>query len=135
MIGAWSRCLGAPARRPATEILFAHKDGRRIAGVLLEHDSWLGMLTRTASGATVPVAEDSKLYKVLTIAAGAFKMSIGPFILASIVARAMRFYLVAGLLYWFGDPIRDFIEKRLSLVTTAFVVLVVSGFVAVKYVF
>ena len=74
-------------------------------------------------------------YKVLTIAAGAFKMSIGPFILASIVARAMRFYLVAALLYWFGEPIRDFIEKRLSLVTTAFVILLVGGFVAVKYVF
>ena len=74
-------------------------------------------------------------YKVLTIAAGAFKMSIGPFILASIVARAMRFYLVAALLYWFGEPIRDFIEKRLSLVTTAFVILLVGGFVAIKYVF
>ena len=74
-------------------------------------------------------------YKVLTIAAGAFKMSIVPFILASIVARAMRFYLVAALLYWFGEPIRDFIEKRLSLVTTAFVVLLVGGFVAIKYVF
>jgi membrane protein YqaA with SNARE-associated domain len=73
-------------------------------------------------------------YKVLTIAAGAFKMSIVPFILASIVARAMRFYLVAALLYWFGEPIRDFIEKRLSLVTTAFVVLLVGGFVAIKYV-
>jgi membrane protein YqaA with SNARE-associated domain len=73
-------------------------------------------------------------YKVLTIAAGAFKMSFVPFILASIVARAMRFYLVAALLYWFGEPIRDFIEKRLSLVTTAFLVLVVGGFVAIKYV-
>ena len=74
-------------------------------------------------------------YKVLTIAAGAFNMSLGPFILASIVARAMRFYLVAALLYWFGEPIRDFIERRLSLVTTAFVVLLVGGFVAVKYLF
>ncbi len=74
-------------------------------------------------------------YKVLTIAAGAFKMSLGPFILASIVARSMRFYLVAALLYWFGEPIRDFIERRLSLVTTAFLVLLVEGFVAIKYVF
>lgn len=73
-------------------------------------------------------------YKVLTIAAGVFHMSIVPFILASIVARAMRFYLVAALLYWFGEPIRDFIERRLSLVTTAFVVLLVGGFVAIKYV-
>ncbi|MBO0739889.1 MAG: DedA family protein [Hyphomicrobiaceae bacterium] len=74
-------------------------------------------------------------YKVLTIAAGVFKMSLGSFILASIVARAMRFYLVAGLLYWFGAPIRDFIERRLTLVTTAFVVLLVGGFVAIRYAF
>lgn len=72
-------------------------------------------------------------YKVLTIAAGAFHMAFLPFILASIVARAMRFYLVAGLLYFFGEPIRDFIERRLSLVTTAFVVLLVGGFVAIRY--
>lgn len=72
-------------------------------------------------------------YKVLTIAAGVFHMSLGPFILASIVARAMRFYLVAALLYSFGEPIRDFIERRLTLVTTAFVVLLIGGFVAIKY--
>jgi membrane protein YqaA with SNARE-associated domain len=74
-------------------------------------------------------------YKVLTIAAGAFKMNLAAFILASIVARAMRFYLVAGLLFWFGPPIREFIERRLSLVTTVFLVLLVGGFVAIRYVF
>ncbi len=72
-------------------------------------------------------------YKVVTIAAGVAKMDFLAFIGASIVARAMRFYLVAGLLYFFGEPIRDFIEKRLTLVTTAFVILLVGGFVAVKY--
>jgi len=74
-------------------------------------------------------------YKVLTIAAGAFKMDLLAFILASIVARAMRFYLVALLLFWFGEPIKDFIERRLSLVTTAFLVTLVGGFIAVKYLF
>jgi membrane protein YqaA with SNARE-associated domain len=72
-------------------------------------------------------------YKVLTIAAGAFQMAIVSFIVASIVARSMRFYLVAALLYFFGEPIRDFIERRLTLVTTAFVVLLVGGFVAIKF--
>jgi membrane protein YqaA with SNARE-associated domain len=72
-------------------------------------------------------------YKVLTIAAGAAQMSFVPFIVASIVARAMRFYLVAGLLYFFGEPIRAFIEERLTLVTTVFVVLLVGSFVALKY--
>lgn len=72
-------------------------------------------------------------YKVVTIAAGVAKMDLLAFVGASIIARAMRFYLVAGLLYFFGEPIRDFIEKRLTLVTTVFVVLLVGGFVAVKY--
>jgi membrane protein YqaA with SNARE-associated domain len=74
-------------------------------------------------------------YKIVTIAAGVAKMDLLAFTGASIIARAMRFYLVAGLLYFFGDPIREFIEKRLALVTTAFVVLLVGGFVAVKYLF
>lgn len=72
-------------------------------------------------------------YKVLTILAGAAEMAIVPFMVASIIARAMRFYLVAGLLYFFGEPIRTFIEKRLAMVTTAFVILLVGGFVAIKY--
>lgn len=74
-------------------------------------------------------------YKVLTIAAGAFGMNLLTFILASIVARAMRFYLVAGLLYAFGEPIREFIEKRLSLITTAFVILLAGGFLAIRFLF
>ncbi len=72
-------------------------------------------------------------YKVLTIAAGVASMNIFSFVAASIIARAMRFFLVAGLLYFFGEPIRDFIEKRLTLITTVFVVLLVGGFVAVRY--
>ena len=74
-------------------------------------------------------------FKVVTIAAGVAKMDLLAFIGASIIARAMRFYLVAGLLYFFGQPIREFIERRLTLVTTVFVVVLVSGFVAVKYLF
>ena len=72
-------------------------------------------------------------FKVVTIAAGVAKMDLAAFIGASIVARAMRFYLVAALLYFFGDPIRVFIERRLTLVTTVFVVLLVGGFVAIRY--
>ena len=74
-------------------------------------------------------------YKVVTIAAGVGKMDIFAFVGASIIARAMRFYLVAGLLYFFGEPIRSFIEGRLALVTTAFLVLLIGGFVAVRYIF
>jgi membrane protein YqaA with SNARE-associated domain len=72
-------------------------------------------------------------YKVLTILAGAAQMSLVPFIVASILARAMRFFLVAGLLYAYGPPIKSFIEERLTLVTTAFVVLLVGGFLAIRF--
>jgi membrane protein YqaA with SNARE-associated domain len=74
-------------------------------------------------------------FKVVTIAAGVAKMDLLAFVGASIIARAMRFYLVAALLYFFGQPIREFIEHRLTLVTTVFVVVLVGGFVAVKYLF
>ncbi|MGE0767993.1 MAG: YqaA family protein [Hyphomicrobiaceae bacterium] len=73
-------------------------------------------------------------YKVLTIFAGAAHMNFLAFMAASVVARAMRFYLVAALLYWFGEPIRAFIEQRLTMVTTAFVVILIGGFIAVRYV-
>lgn len=73
-------------------------------------------------------------YKVITIASGVTALDIGIFTIASILARGLRFYAVCGLLYWFGDPIRAFIEKYLGLMFSLFVVLLVGGFVVVKYV-
>jgi membrane protein YqaA with SNARE-associated domain len=72
-------------------------------------------------------------YKVITIASGATGLDFAIFMLASVLARGLRFFVVAGLLYLFGPPIRDFIEKRLALVFTVFVVGLVGGFIAIKY--
>ncbi|SDB22808.1 YqaA family protein [Bauldia litoralis] len=72
-------------------------------------------------------------YKVITIASGATGLNFVVFIVASIIARGLRFVIVAGLLYWIGPPIRDFIEKRLGLVFTVFVVLLIGGFVVARY--
>jgi membrane protein YqaA with SNARE-associated domain len=72
-------------------------------------------------------------YKLVTIASGAAQFDVWVFIAASIATRGARFFAVATLLYWFGEPIRDFVERRLTLVTTAFVVALVGGFVVVKY--
>jgi membrane protein YqaA with SNARE-associated domain len=74
-------------------------------------------------------------YKVITIASGMAAFDIKVFIAASVATRGARFFLVAGLLYVFGEPVRAFIEKRLTLVTTLFVLLVVGGFVGLKYLF
>jgi membrane protein YqaA with SNARE-associated domain len=73
-------------------------------------------------------------YKLVTIASGVAHLDPLVFTLASIGSRAMRFFLVAGLLYVVGEPIRQFIEKRLTLVTTAFVVLLVGGFFIIRYI-
>ncbi|MFV1464753.1 MULTISPECIES: YqaA family protein [unclassified Phaeobacter] len=71
-------------------------------------------------------------YKVITIMSGWTGMPIATFVVTSILARALRFFMVAGLLWQFGAPIRDFIERRLGLVFTVFVVLLFGGFLAVK---
>jgi membrane protein YqaA with SNARE-associated domain len=73
-------------------------------------------------------------YKLITIASGAAHFDLATFAAASVVTRGARFYLVAGLLYVFGEPIRTFIEKHLTLVTTAVAVLVVIGFIVVAYI-
>ena len=72
-------------------------------------------------------------YKVITIMSGWTGLSLTTFVVTSIVARAGRFFLVATLLHYFGAPIRDFIERRLGLMTILFVVLLLGGFFAVRY--
>ncbi len=67
-------------------------------------------------------------FKVITIASGVTGLSLPVFIVSSIFARALRFFLVAALLWKFGAPIRDFIERRLGLVFIVFCVLLIAGF-------
>jgi membrane protein YqaA with SNARE-associated domain len=71
-------------------------------------------------------------YKIVTIAAGAARFDFWLFMMASVLTRGARFFLVATLLHFFGDAVRHFIEKRLTLVTSALAVGVVGGFLALK---
>lgn len=72
-------------------------------------------------------------FKVITIMSGWTGMPLGTFVATAILARAFRFFLVAALLWKFGTPIRDFIEKRLGLVFTVFIVLLFGGFFLIRY--
>jgi membrane protein YqaA with SNARE-associated domain len=72
-------------------------------------------------------------FKVITIMSGWTGMSLGTFIATAVVARGVRFFVVAALLWKFGIPIRDFVERRLGLVFTLFVVALIGGFVLVRY--
>lgn len=73
-------------------------------------------------------------YKVITIASGAVMLDPLVFLVASLLARGLRFFLVAGLLWWFGPAIRNLLERYLGLVTVVFLVLLVGGFLAVRFV-
>ena len=72
-------------------------------------------------------------YKVITIMSGWTGMPLGTFVVSSILARGIRFFIVAALLWKFGAPIRDFIERRLGLVFTLFVVALLGGFAVLRF--
>lgn len=71
-------------------------------------------------------------YKVITILSGVTELEIWVFIVSSILARGIRFYVVAILLWKFGPPIRDFIEKHLGLLFTLFVLMLAGGIILAK---
>ena len=73
-------------------------------------------------------------FKLVTIASGLAQFNLGLFTAACLVSRSIRFFLVAAILFFVGEPARHFIEKRLTLVTTVSAVLLVGGVFLVKYV-
>ncbi len=86
-----------------------------------------GLLVILAKGLT-PIP-----FKIVTITSGAMHFNLPLFVGACIVTRGARFFLVAALLKFFGEPIRNFVEKRLTLVFTLFLVALIGGFVALRY--
>jgi membrane protein YqaA with SNARE-associated domain len=74
-------------------------------------------------------------YKVFTISAGAFDINFTVFIIASAISRAARFFLVAWLIYLFGPKIKTFIDKYFNILAITFVVLLIAGFVIIKFFF
>jgi membrane protein YqaA with SNARE-associated domain len=72
-------------------------------------------------------------YKVFTIAAGAFQVSFPTLVIASALSRPARFFLVGGLIYFFGPRVKTFIDKYFDWLTVAFVILLILGFVLIKY--
>lgn len=72
-------------------------------------------------------------YKVFTIASGVFEFSFAQFLLASVIGRPLRFFAVAGMLRVFGPSIKRLIEKYFDIVAIVFTVLLIGGFVLLKY--
>jgi len=94
-------------------------------GQMFNNNLWLTL--GTAGFTPIP-------FKVFTIAAGAFGVAFLPFIVVSAASRGGRFFLVAGLLRLFGEPIRAFIERYFNILSLLFVILLVGGFLLVGFV-
>jgi membrane protein YqaA with SNARE-associated domain len=71
-------------------------------------------------------------YKIFTISSGAFDLNLVTFLIASIVSRGARFFLVSFLIFWFGEPIKKFIDKYFNWLALLFTILLIGGFVVIK---
>ena len=97
----------------------------RVQALYAEHDFWVVF----AAGFT-PIP-----YKVITIAAGVFLINFPVFVLASVIGRSARFFLVAGLIRRYGPGIRSFVDRYFNLISLLFLLLLIGGFLVLKYAF
>jgi membrane protein YqaA with SNARE-associated domain len=109
----------------ALPVLEFYGYGAKFAAFQAMYDRW-GLWVILIKGLT-PIP-----YKIVTIASGAAKFNFWAFMAASAVTRGARFFIVATLLHFWGEPVRDFIERRLTLVTTGVALGIVGGFVALR---
>jgi membrane protein YqaA with SNARE-associated domain len=72
-------------------------------------------------------------YKVFTISAGAFKINFPVFLMASVISRSARFFLVGWLIYKFGAGIRSFIDRYFNILAVVFTILLIGGFILIKW--
>lgn len=110
--------------QPLIDMYDAQKYYDTVAGWYDEHQ----FLAVFAAGFT-PIP-----YKVFTIAGGACKINFGLFVLASALSRSARFFILAALIYKFGPSIKNFIDKYFNLLSIAFLVLIVLGFLVIKWI-
>ena len=113
--------IGYWGGRPLVYRLFSDS---KVQAVERYYERWNAWATGIAGLTPLP-------YKIFTIAGGACAIDFKVFVLASVVSRSLRFFAVAGLIYAFGEPIQAFIDKYLNLLSIAFVVLLVAGFLLV----
>ncbi len=96
-----------------------------ISGMFQQYDAWaIGI----AGFTPIP-------YKVFTISAGMFEVNFFVFVLASAMSRSARFFIIAALIYAFGPAIQSFIDRYFNLLAVTFTVLLVAGFILLKYIF
>jgi len=101
---------------------FTQEGFNSIQSLFSQYNFWLVF---TAGFTPIP-------YKIITIGAGVFQVSFPVFILASAISRGMRFYLIALIIYRYGDHARKIIDKNFNVLTSVFALLLIGGFFVVR---
>jgi membrane protein YqaA with SNARE-associated domain len=118
LVGHW---LGLRFGRPLVlRFISVHKVDR-VEAMFLKYGSWAILIA-----AFTPIP-----YKVFAISAGVLEMDRRPFLLVSIIGRGARFFLLGGLIFFFGEAMQDFIETRFEILTLLFSILLVVSLVTV----
>ena len=116
--GAFGYGVGRYGGRP---LLIRWFGPERIAPVERYYERWNAWATGIGGLTPLP-------YKIFTIAGGVFAVRFSVFLFASLVARGLRFFTIAILIYFYGESIRSFIDRHLGWLSVAFVILLVLGF-------
>ncbi|MEM8961770.1 MAG: YqaA family protein [Acidobacteriota bacterium] len=116
--GLFGYALGSYGGRPLLMRFFNHDKVAVVESLFDRYNAWA-----TGIAGLTPIP-----YKLFTVSGGAFAINIKIFIIASIIGRGLRFLAVALLIYFFGEPIKEFIDQYLGPLTIAFVILLVAGY-------
>ena len=126
--GTIGYAIGAGAWHVVQDWFFAYVPGvhaeafERVRGLYDRYDFWAVFL----AGLT-PIP-----YKVFTLSAGVFSINFGIFVLASVLSRGLRFFVLAGLIYRFGPPIARFIDRYFAVLSWVFGALLLGGFIVLE---
>lgn len=122
--GMFGYLIGWVGGRPLLHRLFAESKIQVVKRAFEKYEVWA-----IAVAGFTPVP-----YKVFTLSAGTFEIPFKPFALVSALSRSARFFLVAGAIYLWGESVRQLIEKYFNWFSIAFMILLIGGFVLVKYI-
>ncbi len=122
--GMFGYGIGLVGGRPLLHKLFSESKIQAVKKAFEKYEIWA-----IAVAGFTPVP-----YKVFTLSAGTFEIPFRPFVLVSALSRSARFFLVAGGIYFWGESVRHLIEDYFNWLSIAFMILLIGGFVLVKYV-
>lgn len=125
--GAFGFLIGLQFWEIGKTILFKYIDPRAFEDVRYYFQNYEAWAVAIAGFTPIP-------YKVFTISAGFFRVDFSIFLIASLVSRSARFFLISGLIFYFGPTIRTFIDKYFNLLTLLFAILLIGCFTLLKFI-